>query len=119
MNRLLTFHYPDPIGSTVRMHPSTYYVEGDFDKVAVRIYAENAPLREAKVDIYDDGVSIFNTHKGGTYVTLAAEQNSEEAAESFNDNLLEKGSWVYCNLVDTGGGSNFTVQLELSPVSED
>ena len=113
MNRILTFHYPDPIGSTVRMRPSAYYIDQDYEKVAVRIYAENAPDRDTEIDIFDDGVSIFNSHSDGTYVTLAAEQNGEEAAESFNDNLIEEGSWLYCELKDAGGGLNITVQLEL------
>lgn len=116
MNRILIFHYPGYVGSIVRMQPSAYYIDADYEKVAVRIYAENAPLREARIDIYDDGTSIFNTHSEGTYVTLAEEENAEEAAESFNDDILAEGSWVYCNLVDTGGGSNFTVQLELKQI---
>ena len=113
MNRILVFHYHEWAGSLTRMAPSAYYIEADYEKVAVRIYAEDAPIRDAKIDIFDDGASIFNTHSAGTYVTLAAEQNGEEAAESFNDNLIEEGSWLYCELKDAGGGSNITVQLEL------
>ena len=54
-----------------------------------------------------------------TTVGLPAGENLEEIAENFNDNTIEKGSLVYCNLVDAGGGRNFTVQLELRQVSED
>ena len=134
MNRLLIFHIHETSGNEVRMAPSAYYVDAEYDKVAVRVYAEKAPTRDAKFDIFDDGVSIFNnqtdrswdkttgvetTKADATEVLLPYGENSEEIAEDFNDNTIEKGSWVYCNLVDAGGGGNFTVQLELHQVSED
>lgn len=134
MNRLLTFHYHRSAGKEVRMAPSAYYMDAEYDKVAVRIYAEVAPANDAKIDIFDDGVSIFtdNTDRrvsratgaitvpsGVTAVVLSAGQNSEEYAEDFNDTLIEEGSWVYCTLADSGGGENFSVQLELRQVSED
>ena len=134
MNRLLIFHLHETSGNEARMAPSAYYIDGEYDKVSVRIYAETAPLRDAKFDIFDDGVSIFSnrtnrawdittgleiTGKVTTEAILPANQNSEEMAEDFNDALIEEGSWVYCNLVDAGGGRNFTVQLELHQVSED
>jgi len=116
------------------MAPSAYYMDGEYDKVSVRIYAETAPLREAKIDILDDGTSIFTnqslrrwskttgveeTNAADTTVTLMAGENSEESAEDFTPSTIEEGSWVYCNLVDSGGGYNFTVQLELHQTSED
>lgn len=133
MNRLLVFHYHETAGSNTRMGPSAYYMDVEYDKVAVRIYAESAPTVDAKIDIFDDGVSIFNnrtnralnattgvdiTGAAATEAILPSGQNSEEMAEDFTDAVIEEGSWVYCNLVDSGGGKNFTVQLELSPVSE-
>jgi len=42
---------------------------------------------------------------------------SEEVAERFTETPISEEDWVYCNLVDTGGGGNFTVQLELTPLS--
>ena len=134
MNRLLIFHYHDTAGNSVRMAPSAYYMDGEYDKVAVRIYAATAPFREAKVDIFDDGVSIFTNQSSRMYhkvtgvditpadateVTLAAGENLEENAEDFTDTPIEVGSCIYCNLVDAGGGKDFTVQLELHQVSED
>ncbi len=133
MNRLLIFHYHDTSGNEARMAPSAYYMDGEYDKVAVRIYAERAPIRDAKIDIFDDGVSIFSnrvnrawnqttgveiTGDATTEAILPSGQNSEDMAEDFTADLIEEGSWVYCNLVDSGDGYNFTVQLELSPVSE-
>lgn len=134
MNRLLIFHIHETSGNEARMAPSGYYIDGEYDKVGVRLYAEKAPLRDAKFDIFDDGVSIFSnqTHRTWnrttgvettkadvTAVGLPAGENAEEIAEDFNDTPIEEGSWVYCNMVDAGGGRNFTVQLELHQVSED
>jgi hypothetical protein len=131
--RILTFHNQDTVGNETRIGP-TYYIEADYEKVAVRIYAETAPTRDAEIDIFDDGVSIFNsrasTHislpsgfrtvtSDKTTAVLAGGENSEVDAEDFNDTPIEKGSWIHCNLVDAGGGKNFTVQLELRQVSED
>ena len=134
MNRLLIFHYHKTYANEARMAPSAYYMDAEYDKVSVRIYAETAPLRDAKFDIFDDGVSIFSnrtnravnattgvdiTGAANTNAVLVAGQNSEEIAGDFNDNIIEEGSWVYCNMVDSGGGKNFTVQLELHQTSED
>ena len=133
MNRLLIFHYHGSVGSEVLMAPA-YYIEAEYEKVAARIYAGTAPRQEAEIDILDDGVSIFadqgnqTVHPttgvisilgAGTSATLAAGENSEEAAEDFAEGNIEQGSWITCKLVDAGGGKNFTVQLELSQVSED
>ncbi len=133
MDRILIFHYHDTSGKTVRMSPSAYYVDAEYEKVAVRIYAEGAPSTEAEIDILDDGVSIFNergsavAHRttgvisivgSGTGATLAANQNSEDAAQDFTDDVIVEGSWVSCNLVKGGGGKNYTVQFELRQVSE-
>ena len=133
MNRLLVFHYHGTSVNEVRMAPSGYYIDGEYEKIAVRVYAREAPIRDAKIGIFDDGVSIFSNRTPletgdpatgvqtvvlSTEAVLAAGENSEEIAEDFNDNIIEDGSWVYCNLVDAGGGSDFTVQLELHQVSE-
>lgn len=135
MNKTLVFHYHDGVGNEARMAPSAYYMDADYEPVAVRIYAEDAPLWDAEIDIFDDGVTIFKdraaiTYKNssrtdytsGTPVTesiLGEDQNSEEFAEDFKDTPIAQGSWVYCNLVDAGGGKNFTVQLELKEISEE
>ena len=133
MNRLLVFHYHETAGNEVLMAPA-YYIDADYEKVAVRIHANTAPTREAKIDILDDGVSIFadqgqqsvhlttgviSTLGSGTSATLAAGENSEESAEDFAEGNIEEGSWLTCKLVNAGGGKNFTVQLELHQVSED
>ena len=133
MNRIFTFHLHETSGNQAVMLPS-YFVNAEYEPVAVRIHAVTAPIREAKIDILDDGVSIFNdqgsqhvnkttgvisTVGSGTAVTLAAGENYEESAEDFLDSTIEVGSILTCNLVDSGGGRNYTVQLELHQVSED
>ena len=133
MNQIYTFHHHET-SSTKRMAPSAYYVDAEYEKVSARVYAEKAPVREAKIDIFDDGVSIFrergiahadkttgeiSTTGIGTEAMLSSGSNSDELAHDFNENIIEQGSWVYCELIDDGGGKNFTVQLELRQLSED
>lgn len=133
MNRILSFHHHGTSGNEVRMAPA-YYIEAEYDKVAVRIYAEEALLWDAKFDIFNDGISIFNnktsktsdidtgrdtTGDDDTTINLSKGANSDELAENFTKTLIAKDSWVYCNLIDAGGGKNFTVQLELRQTSED
>ncbi len=67
--------------------------------------------------VYVPGADI--TGAATTYVILGENQNGEEHAEDFNDTNIAQGSWVHCTLVDSGGGKNFTVQLELKPLSEE
>ena len=133
MNRILTWHQKEAVGNETRIGP-TYYIEADYIKVAVRIYVVTAPTRDAKIDIFDDGVSIFNSRRydsidltsgirtvftNETSVILVKGENADEIADDFSTKSIEEGSWVYCNLVDAGGGKDFTVQLELHQVSED
>lgn len=130
--RILSFHHKDAIGNETRMQP-TYYIEANYTPVVVRIHAEVAPSRDAKVDIYDDDVTIFNNrtpldinpstgrNQSGAAVTaqvLCAGQNKEELAGDFATDLIEEGSWVHCNIVDSGGGKNFSVHLELQSLEE-
>jgi len=115
------------------MSPSAYYIDRDCTPVAVRIYAETAPLVDALVDIFDDGVSIFcnrtpldinpvsGVNQSGAAVTaafLAAGTQSEEAAEDFATSIIAEGSWVYATIV-CGGSKNFSVQLELHSDDEE
>lgn len=132
MRRILIFHGKESVGDKVRLG-ATYYLDADYEPLTVRIYASDAPEADAKIDIFANGVSIFadnasktfsaatgyNTPTPVTTATLPAGQNTEEYAEDFALDMLERGLWVHCNLEDTGGGGNFTVQLELIQVSED
>jgi len=125
----LIFHLHDTVGNNTRMAPSAYYMEADYIPVNVRIYAEGAPSRDAKIDIFDDGTSIFenrastSVNKSTGVVTvqatateailMAGETEADLAGNLNTDITIKEGSWVYCNLVDSGGGKNFMVQLEL------
>lgn len=131
--RILTFHRDD--GSNVRMYPSGYYIESNYIPTAVRIVAESAPTSEARIDILNDNnVSIFNnrtpyqqdlssgevtTGAADTTAILPAGETSEDSEGDFIDGNIEEGTWLHCNLVETGGGRNFTVQLELEQVPEE
>lgn len=98
----------------------------------VRLEAEKAPLDgDMEVDIFSDGVSIFDDHAAFstqtafpgtrtrigdsiTTVSLAETQTQEElAANEFTDDTLEKGSWVTCKIVNARGARNLSVHLEL------
>ena len=133
MNRFLTFHTHGTSNNEQWMSPA-YYMDGDYEPVAVRIHVGKAPAKEAKIDIYDDGVSLFNNsttpahhHNTGTdltgdavtYMSLAAGQNSDEVADDFTNDPIDSGSWITCKLLDAGSGANFTVQLEIALIEED
>lgn len=136
MNRLLTFHEKDVVGNT-RIGP-TFYIDADSEPVAVRIHAEHVTSDgELKVDIFDDGVSIFANHaasyeqsgstKGPTIkydtadttVSLATGENTEDMAEDFTGDTIEEGSWVHCEVTDLKGGRNVSIHLELQPILDE
>jgi len=129
--RILTWHFP--VGGDKSV-PS-YYMETDYQPEAVRIYAETAPTAgDVQVDIFDDGVSIFNDHAGmepypgtaapfykrtpNTWVSLLKGETEELDAEDFSSEELGVGSKITCALGTTGGAQNITVHLELSKVDE-
>ena len=127
MNRILVWHHEGAIGNNERIGP-TYYMDADYEPLAVRLHAETAPGREAEFDIFDDGVSIFENRKSTkintttgvrtvvsdkTTAVLGEDESSSDIAGNLLESTIEEGSWVHCNLVDTGDGKNFTVQLEL------
>jgi len=133
MDRIFTFHAHKGQGNPVFMSPA-YYIDSDYEKVAVRVYAREAPVRDASIDVYVDGASIFNdrgytqvdpttgvlsTLNSGTFATLEAGDNSELLVDDFTDDDVNEGTWLTCELVDAGGGTDFTVQVELRQISED
>ena len=133
MRRILTFHTKDAVGNNARIGP-TYYMDADYVPIAARLYAETAPKRDAELDIFDDGVSIFPnrtptqhnattgvdiTGAAKTTIVLSEGQNGESFAGDFNDNPIEEGSWVHCEIVQSGDGKNFTVQLDVERLSSE
>jgi hypothetical protein len=138
-DRILTFH-SNPIGGDGDRIGATFYMEADYDPIAVRIHAEGAPdYSNARIDIFDDDVSIFTNQaasciqskstKGPTVISdtedtsisLMQGDNTDEIAERLNGDSIDEGSWVYCKLVTSGGGrcKNLSVHLELAKISED
>lgn len=133
MNRVLTFHEKDIVGSGSRIG-ATYYMNTDCEPIAVRIHAERAaPNGDIEVDIFDDGVSIFSntaadyeqpsTSIGATItsdtpktsVALAKDENASElVANEFGTDIIENGSWVHCEITKLNGAKNITVHLELN-----
>lgn len=136
MNRVLVWNAFRCDGDEYAIGPA-YYLEGDYVPVGVRLYAEVSPgVEDAEFDIYDDGSSIFADKASHTYyydggtvpsaratsdttVSLHVGDTEEVDAENFQDEFfLEQGSWITCRFVKDGGGKNFTVLLELKPMSE-
>lgn len=140
-SRILTWHLPSHYIPNERIGPA-YYMEADYTPIAVRINAEIAPrTHDAEFDIKDDGVSIL-ANRASNFVTptivsgtktgdvvssdpskttaiLPMGDNGEDAAEDFNNDIIELGSWITCTALETGAGKNFTVHLELEKVSEE
>jgi len=130
--RILSFGpYQETIDGVIRLG-SAFYIEENSKPVTASLYAVRVPTKDALIDVLDDGVSIFNNrtltvvdtttgvNKTGAVVTgavLPAGTNSEGNAEDFTDEVIEDGSWITCNLLDSGAGSGFTIQIVLS--SED
>ena len=137
--RIMTFNGQERLNGKTRLG-GTYYAEADYTPVAVRISAGGVPVSDdALIDIFDDGTSIFanraSTSKNlitGVYTrptpitggVLPKGVDGEEHAEDFATNsggvtnTIEKGSWVHCEMIHTGGGENFTVSLELHSEDE-
>ena len=58
MRRSFVFHYHGTTGNEARMEPA-YYLDADYEPVAVRIYAGTTPTSDAEINIFRDGTSIF------------------------------------------------------------
>jgi len=99
--RILTFGpYQEVIDGVSRLG-SKFYIEEESTPIAIRIYAESAPTNDALIDVFDDGVSIFNnrtvsvtdlttgedkTKAVVTAAVLLAGDNSETDEDDFNEN---------------------------------
>lgn len=123
---ILTFYDSELQGAG--QYGPAYYIPDDSVPVSLRIHAAKTPtVDDATFEIYSDGVSIMSNRypytvtqtvppvQSGTNTTviLPKDQSSEEDAENFNSVGIAGGSWVTCKVVNNGGGSGFTLQLEL------
>ena len=120
-------------GGNKRSIGATFFIDAEYEPVAVRIYAEQAPdVEDAEFNIYADGVTIFADRSSPTFyitggvetgadavtnIVLEKGENSEDAAQDFTEDIvLARGSWISCNLIKDGGGRNFSIHLELTEV---
>lgn len=95
-----------------------YYAEHSYTPDACRLYARNPPNGgDLKVDIRDDGVSIFT----GNYAVLNDGGNLEEHAEDYPvaHPAIEEGSVVTFHVIETNGAADITCQLELESISDE
>ena len=127
-DRVLVWHIPDsPYGLSL----PRYYMDADYAKVGLRVYAEVAPVGDVSVDIRADGVSIFandpqtrfsvlgqRTTTPTSTIILMKGENSEEDAEDFSAASLEAGAWVSCHPVNLAGARGVTISLELDRISD-
>ena len=133
MNKTLTFHYHGTSGNEASLSPA-YSLLSDIDPLAVSIYAVKSPIRDARIDIYADGVSIFQnrtsedfnettganqTGAADTTVVLTAGENSSDFTGNLSGENIVSGTWITCKLIDAGGGADFTVNLEVSVIAEE
>ena len=129
---ILTWHDSEQQGDG-QFGPA-YYISVPVSKFAVRIHAETAPMvDDATFEILDDGASIMSDRASttvsdtvpdvaGTAITTAVllkDATTAELAGHFNDTDIEPGSWITCELVNNGGGKNFTIQVELLEQSDE
>ena len=128
-DRILIWHIPD---SPNPLSLPRYYMEADYVPVALRVYADTKPeTDDLRIDIRDDGVSIFKNQPSTTFTTLGQRtttptttpvlikgDNSEEDAGDFLEDALGTGSWISCVIADWAGAKGVTIQLELDKVGE-
>lgn len=115
-DRILVWH-SNRLTMTPTSYGPTYYLEKSYAPKAVRLHCNVAPhLGDLKVDIKDDGVSIFTD-----YARLPWGDSHEPDAEDFLEALppMAEGSLITCEIVETNGAGGVTVQLELETLDED
>jgi len=86
-----------------------YYTEQSYTTESVRLFSSSAPGKACKVDIRSDGISIMSPH----FAQLSGEQNLEELAGNFSITNIDEGSVITCHIIDTGGLSTISIQLEM------
>lgn len=110
MRRYLTWHIDHRRGGDASQGP-LYYADHDYTPGAFRILARQVPATELRVDIRDDGVSIFNLG----YAELTRGETLEENAEDYPAEVavIAEGSVISLHVVRTGEADDFTCELEV------
>lgn len=117
MKRILTWHIPHVRGDDGSQGP-VYYAEHDYTPGECHVYARQAPNAGAlKVDIRDDGATIFTSN----YAALNKGANLEENAEDYPaaQPNISAGSAISCHIISTGGAEDITVHLEIESQSDE
>lgn len=117
MKRILTWHLPSFRGDDGSQGP-VHYADHDYSPEAVRLYARQAPNGgDLKVDIRDDGVSVFTSN----YAALNKGGNLEEHAEDYPEAqpFIAEGSAISLHVISSGGAEDITCQLEMDSHDDD
>jgi hypothetical protein len=133
-DKTLVWFFPD--APHQKLQP-TYYAEEDFEKSALRIIADVAPVSDCLIDIFvsnytgTEKVSIFNNHFldpmemntppsaiPNTTINLPAGKTVDIAAENFTDGEIAEGQLITCQMFASGGAKNVTVILELNRLTK-
>lgn len=115
MNRILTWFIPEMVGVGTRQGP-TFYLERDYEPVAMQVYARIAPAgTDLTFNIRDDDVSIMSSD-----ARLPVGANTDDMAEDWDEFLstLDEGSWLSLDITNHGNAKDITVQLELSSLDD-
>src|SRR3990167_2173000 len=100
MKRVLVWHV-DRVHEGDESQGPVFYADFDYTPGAVRLMARTAPSVELKVDIRDDGVSLFTSN----YAVLNKGATLEENAEDYDGDapMIAAGSVVSMHVIASGG----------------
>ena len=87
-----------------------YYAEQGYSPENIRLSSVSAPGRACTVDIRVDGVSILSH-----YAELSGQETLEELAGTFSSTSIDEGSVITCHIIEAGGVSSLSIQLEMEP----
>ena len=88
-----------------------YYMEKDYEPVALRIMSRENPGIDVEVDIFSNGATIFNEA-----AILPGDETFQDLSVDFvDDPIMEEGSIITCSIAN---GNDITVQLELQSADD-
>lgn len=117
MKRLITWHL-DRFRDGDESQGPLYYADAEYSPGAVRLHARRAPQGgDLKVDIRDDGTSIFSGEKATLNRGATLEENAEDypAAQPF----IEEGSQLSLHVIESASSEDITCELELYALDDE
>lgn len=124
MDRVLTWYIDTLTGDDTEEGP-VYIMDRDYDltTAVVRVHAKHAPdAGVMRVDIMDDGTSIFTTR----FPALQKGRDTLEEWDDFTDptasndaDRIERFSLVSLKFLESSGAKGVTVSLELNAADGD